>query len=64
MTLNQLLFFSCGGGKGGQETSSNAEEILNYGFEYLQSVYLIIPLGIQRSRRNRIQAFVILVLVG
>lgn len=51
------------GGEGGQETSSNAEEILNYGFEYLQSVYLIIPLGIQRSRRNRIQAFVILVLV-
>lgn len=64
MTLNQLLFFFLWGGKGGQETSSKAEEILSYRFEYLQSVYLITPPGIQRSRRNRIQAFVILVLVG
>lgn len=58
-----VVFFLVGG-KGGQETSSKAEEILSYRFEYLQSVYLITPPGIQRSRRNRIQAFVILVLVG
>lgn len=60
MTLNQLLCFLVGG-REGRKPSSNAEEILS--IEYLQSAYLITLLGIQRSLRNRIQAFVILVLV-